>query len=265
MVDGHVHIYDCYDLERFFKVASAYLDHFYNTLYANGAPFEKLLLLTEGKQNDFFGQWKLKKEFPNTSGFHFHETGEAVSMLLTRDDKPVCYVIKGRQIVTRENLEVLALGSAQLLEDGLPIETVLNRLIEREEIAVLAWGMGKWLGKRGDIIKRIIRQYSSPYLLVGDNSGRPLFWPTPQLFKTAAQAGIALINGSDPLPFPEEVNKPGSFGFSLMGEFTPQQPAACLRDLLINKTTLEFFGVRDGIASFLSRQFKINAQKHLKK
>nr|NIM15936.1 hypothetical protein [Candidatus Aminicenantes bacterium]NIM82716.1 hypothetical protein [Candidatus Aminicenantes bacterium]NIN22091.1 hypothetical protein [Candidatus Aminicenantes bacterium]NIN45850.1 hypothetical protein [Candidatus Aminicenantes bacterium]NIN88687.1 hypothetical protein [Candidatus Aminicenantes bacterium] len=69
MVDGHVHIYDCFHLEKFFKIAVTWLDHFYNTLYANGSPYVNILLLTEGKTNDFFSQLKKNRGFPNDSGY----------------------------------------------------------------------------------------------------------------------------------------------------------------------------------------------------
>ena len=72
----------------------------------------------------------------------------------------------------------------------------MNRINEGREPAVLAWGVGKWLFKRGKIIRQLIETYDSPYLLLGDNSGRPSFWPTPNLFKQAKLLNIPIINGS---------------------------------------------------------------------
>ncbi|MDR4506612.1 MAG: hypothetical protein MRK01_17725 [Candidatus Scalindua sp.] len=37
----------------------------------------------------------------------------------------------GRQIVTREKLEVLSIASDQNIEDGLPIEEVIKKLIDK--------------------------------------------------------------------------------------------------------------------------------------
>ena len=60
MVDGHVHIYDCFNLEAFFNTAVKNLEFFYDTYYSNGSPYERIVLLTEGKSNDFFSQFKEK-------------------------------------------------------------------------------------------------------------------------------------------------------------------------------------------------------------
>jgi hypothetical protein len=268
MIDGHVHVYDCYDLVAFFKTASAYLDYYYKALHSNGSPYEKILLLTEGKENDFFGMIKKSRGIPGDSGFGIRETGEESSFLLTRDDKPVCYVLRGRQIVTRENLEVLAVATTLSLKDGLPISDVLETIIQREELAVLAWGFGKWLFKRGKIIRRMLETYRSPYLIVGDNSGRPVFWPTPGTFKWACKSNIPVINGSDPLPFKEETIKVGSYGFTVEGDFDPEMPSQSLKEILITPGVgedVDFFGRRDGLISFFKRQSRIYTKKYLKK
>jgi len=266
MVDGHVHIYDCYNLEMFFNTAVKNLEHFYNTYYSNGSPYELILLLTEGKSNDFFSRFKEKGNFPNDSGYHFLNTNEDVSLVLAKENKRLCYLLKGRQIVTKENLEVLAIGSTQTIEDGLPIETVLEQIMDKEEMAVLAWGFGKWLFKRGKIIKRIIKNYNSPDLLVGDNSGRPVFWPIPRLFKKARALNMSIINGSDPLPFAGEETKVGSYGFSVEGDFNENEPARSLRDILVSPgLTIGFFGQRDNTIAFCKRQSKIYLRKYLKK
>lgn len=266
MVDGHVHIYDCYNLETFFNSAVKNLEYFYDTYYANGSPFELVLLLTEGKTNDFFSQFKKKGSFSNDAGYRFLNTNEEQSIVLAKKNKRLCYLLKGRQIVTGENLEVLAIGSTQTIADGLPIEIVLEQIIDNNEMAVLAWGVGKWSFKRGKIIKRMIKKYCSPYLLVGDNSGRPTFMPIPQLFKQAQALNISVINGSDPLPFAGEETKPGSYGFSVEGDFNENEPAKSLRDILVSPgLTTSFFGQRDNTINFFKRQSKIYRKKYLKK
>jgi len=265
MVDGHVHIYDCYDLEKFFATAVKNLEHYYNSLYSNGSPLAKILLLTEGKTNDFFSQLKNNAGFPNTSGYRFRKTKENVSITLAKGKEAQCCVLRGRQIVTRENLEVLAIASNQTIEDGLPVEIVIEKLIEKHELAVLAWGFGKWFFKRGKIIKNLIETFRSPYLLLGDNSGRPASWPVPGLFERARALNIPLINGSDPLPFKEEVYKVGSYGFSVEGDFDPGEPAKSLWNILISPgTKIDFFGQRDRAVSFVKRQSKIYLKKYLK-
>lgn len=263
MIDGHVHIYDCYDLGKFFDTALTQLDKYHYALYGKGGEHVKILLLTEGKTNDFFARWKENGEFPNDSGYRFRPTGEDVSLVLEKNGEPAAYVVRGRQIVTAENLEVLSTGSAQVIEDGLPIDTVIDRLIEKNEPAVLAWGFMKWMFARAKVIDRVIDKYDSPYVMVGDNSGRPVFWPFPRLFKKAVNKNMVLLNGSDPLPFSSETAKPGTFGFALEGKFDPKAPGRSICDLLAAKKPVRLFGRRDGIFSFFRRQIKMYLKKYL--
>jgi hypothetical protein len=262
MVDGHVHLYDCYNLETFFNNALENLDRYHGQLDPQGVPFERILLLTEGKKNDFFTRFKQEGAFPNSAGYRFMETKEDMSLVLARDNKPLCFLLKGRQIVTRENLEVLLIASGREIEDGLPMDTVLQRIMDNNDMAVLAWGFGKWFFNRGKIIQQVIQKYRSPGFFVGDNSGRPVFWPVPPQFSRARTLNIPILNGSDPLPFPGEEDKPGSYGFSVTGPFDGDEPAGSLWKILLSpETVIESFGRRDSAAAFLKRQIKIRLRK----
>ena len=264
IIDAHVHIYDCYNLERFFQLAVNHLEYFYNTLYANGSPFERILLLTEAKSHDFFSRFKERGCWSPDSPYRFLKTAEEESLILARDQQRLCYLLKGRQIVSRENLEVMAIASNQTIADGLPVETVIRQIVEAQGIAVLAWGVGKWWFKRGKIVKDLVETHSSPYLLLADNSGRPTFWPVPQAFKRARAMKISIINGSDPLPFKGEEAKVGSYGFSVEGYFKEDEPAKSLREILVSlEPGIDFFGKRDSAVSFCQRQLKIYLKKYL--
>ena len=272
MVDGHVHIYDCYDLEKFFDYAVENLDHYYKTLYhseegeKSNMAYERILLLTEGKQNNFFSKFKKGDGFPGNSNYYCQSTGEDHSLLLTRDGIPQCFLLKGRQIVTKENLEVLLIASGQEIEDGLPIGEVLSRILENNDMAVMAWGFGKWFFSRGKVVTVALRTFDSPGFFIGDNSGRPSFWPEPVQFKEAKKRGIPIINGSDPLPFSDEIKKVGTYGFAVEGEFNKDQPAASLWKILLSpETTINLFGRRDNVPSFFKRQAKIYLKKYLGK
>lgn len=267
LVDGHVHLYDCYNLEQFFDNAAKNMDYYYNSLYPGveneNTPYERILLLTEGKQNDFFSRFKQEGGFPNGSGYRCHPTGEDFSLRLTREGKPVCYLLKGRQIVTKENLEVLLIASGREIEDGLPIDSVINRILENNDMAVLAWGFGKWFFSRGKVITRAVRAFDSPGLFIGDNSGRPSFWPVPGQFKEAKRRGVPIINGSDPLPFGDEIKKVGTYGFALEGAFNEDEPAGSLWKILLSpETSIDLFGRRDNVLSFFKRQAKIYLKKY---
>ncbi len=257
IVDGHVHFYGHYDPERFFDAAIENLNAEFHSLYPSDNKFTKLLLFTEGKQNDFFSQLKKKDIIGGKSEYKFKDTQEDSSIILLKNGQPICYILAGRQIVTREKLEVLSIASNQKIEDGLSIEEVVKGLLVKQTITVLAWGVGKWFFRRGKVIKDIIEKYHSPYLFIGDNSARPSFWSKPKLYNLAERYNVGVLSGSDPLPFSEEVSRVGTFGFIIEGDFQVNKPAESFRNILVsNKSSISLFGHHDDAISFLKRQAK---------
>jgi len=122
-------------------------------------------------------------------------------------------LVAGRQIVTAERLEILALGTNQYWEDGQAICDVISSVAKANAVPVLPWGFGKWMGARRRIVVSLIERFSDGLLYLGDNGGRPQILPYPPEFAQAAEIGMKVLPGSDPLPFASEYNKPGSFGF----------------------------------------------------
>ncbi len=258
IVDSHVHFYSCYDPDKFFGVAIENMDAMFHSIYPGDNKFAKILLFTEGKQNDYFSQFKKKAIVGQKSDYLFETTSEDCSLILKKNNKLLCYIMAGRQIVTKENLEVLSIASNQKIPDGLPIDEVLQELISKKNIAVLAWGVGKWFFKRGKIIKDIIEKYHSPYLFIGDSSSRPSIWPIPKLYALAKKYNIGIISGSDPLPFAEEQSRVGKFGFLIEGDFQINKPAEYFHNILvIPDKIINNFGYQDRTAAFLKRQLKL--------
>jgi len=258
-IDGHIHFYDNFSPEMFFKFAK---DNFskYNK---NNEKNKNILLFSEGKQNDFFSSFKNNKDIYNNIGYSFVGTDEDNSLLVKKDNVELFYIIQGRQIVTKENIEILSIGTTDIIEDGKPAINVIDELMKQKKPAVLTWGFGKWLFKREKIVYNLIKDKQSPYLFIGDNSARPVFWGTPKLYKYAKKKDYKIINGSDPLPLSSEENKPASFGFYITGEFDKNKPAESLIKLLIqDELKINFFGKRDGIIKFFSRQIKMFLKKH---
>ncbi len=258
MVDGHVLFYSCYDPAKFFDAAVNNMDAMFHSIYPNDDKFIKILLFTEGKQNDYFSQFRSNGIDGQPSDYTFERTSEDCSLILKKKNKTLCYIMAGRQIVTKEGLEVLSVLSSQKIPDGLPIEEVLQELISKRNIAVLAWGVGKWFFKRGKTIKRIIERYHSPYLFIGDSSARPSFWPIPKLYNIAEKHDVGIIRGSDPLPFMEEINRVGTFGFIIEGNWQEGKPAEYFRNILVAPDKIiNNFGYQEKTANFLKRQLKL--------
>jgi hypothetical protein len=230
MADGHVHLHDSFVANDFFTAARNNFYHYREALHLTGK-IHFFLLLTESANTEAFLQLRDgQKQIP---GWNVHSPADATSLLIepvSRDT--TLFVIAGRQIVTAESLEVLALGLDAPCRDGKPLQVILQELRDSNSLTVLPWGAGKWLGKRGRIIRQTVNAAVTPDFYLGDNGNRPFFWPKPAVFKQAAAKGIADLAGSDPLPFINQEKRPGSFGFYLPAAVDRQHPFQSLRQHL---------------------------------
>jgi len=259
IIDGHVHIYDCYDLDRFFDATIENLDKAYLSKCPGDYNAHRVIFLTESKKNDYFSMFKRKGRFSDKSEYTFADTEEDSSLVLLKNNQPLCYLFAGRQIVTKEKLEVLSIASTLKIEDGLPIEEVIKKIFDNNGIAVLAWGVGKWFFKRGDIIRDIIKKYHSANLFIGDSGSRPSLWPKPQLYKIAESYNMKILLGSDPFPFPEEQSRVGECGILIDGSFNINTPVNSVLDILLSfKAKVSPLGTRDNIFRFFKRQIRMS-------
>jgi hypothetical protein len=264
--DGHVHIHECYRLPGLFESA---LDNF--QAQHKGMPrlnrTARFLFLTESSSADWFGRWKTLTEEGRTAikGFTMTGTGDSNCLRLEKQGGDSLFIVAGRQIVTGESLEVLALGLEEPYPDGRPIQTVLEELADIDCVRVLPWGAGKWLGKRGKIIRNLIADRPGTPLFLGDNGNRPFFWPLPSAFSKAGRNSIHNLPGSDPLPFAGQEKKAGSYGFSLAGEIDPAHPFLSFRTLLItNMTGITPYGKTERLIPFLHHQVAMQLSKKKK-
>ena len=138
-------------------------------------------------------------------------------------------IIPGRQIVTAERLEVLALGCSREFPDGQPIRKVLDAVADSNATAVIPWGFGKWWGPRGRTLLDILLSNFAPPFFLGDNGGRLGLGRGPALFAEAEARGVFVLPGSDPLPFPSEAQRLGSYGFVLPAWEESSRPVDALR------------------------------------
>jgi hypothetical protein len=150
------------------------------------------------------------------------------ALLLSRSGDVNLVLIPGRQIVTAERLEVLALACSRDVPDGRPIRDVLREVVDLDAIAVIPWGFGKWIGPRGRIVRELIDRRDTPFCL-GDNGGRAMTLRRPALFDYAERRSMPVLAGSDPLPMPHQVDRPGSYGFILDRWSTTAHPTNAIK------------------------------------
>jgi hypothetical protein len=230
VIDGHVHFHECFDEAQFFSAACANLSR-----QGAGLP---TLLLAEMPGQQVFARWR-----SGNAAWPVTVTNEPLSILL--GDKLL--VIAGRQIVTAERIEVLAVACIENIANGLALDATVAAVRDAAALPVLPWGVGKWSGERGRFVADAVTRHS---LLLGDNAGRPLGWPQPALFQHHV-----VLPGTDPLRFKSDQERPGTYGFILEGRFDSERPAGAIVDALQKLTQSPLsFGRRVDPFGFLRQQ-----------
>lgn len=244
-VDGHVHLYPGMEAARVFDAAHRNMRH-----AAPGA-VAFCLLLTETSRDGAFGA--LASGRMALGGWHTRRLPQDPAALIAADGAGrELTLIAGRQIVSVEGIEVLAPATRVRFSDGRPVAEILQALRSQGTPAILPWGLGKWLGRRGRRVAELVG-HGMPGVLLGDNAGRPPAWPRPRLFDAAP-----VLPGTDPLPVPDSEEDVGRFGFLLPGLLDPERPAT---DLARRLMTLEgqptVFGDRRGTLAVLAEQMTL--------
>ena len=270
LIDAHVHIYDCFDLEKFFdsaytnfKSAAGKLGH------AND--FTGILLLAETSKDNWFNRlsdYADGKDLPegkNTGNWTFRRTDEIHSLYAKSGNSQNLLLIAGRQIGTGEGLEILALSIIERFKDGTPIKNLIEDIKDKDGIPVIPWGFGKWMGRRGTILNKMIETAKDSDFYLGDNGNRPSFMPLPSQFKLARDKNIHNLPGSDPLPFASEVGRAGCFGIIMPNELSEEKPAEYLREMLKEPgKILQNYGTLEQPYRFFRNQIASQLRKRTK-
>lgn len=261
-IDAHVHIHPCFRLEELLHCACRnFRAEEQKTGAAQAARF---LFLTESAGAESFAGLAAGAAAGRavSADLCIQHTPETAVLRCDTSSGASMFLVAGRQIVTAEGLELLALGHGGPVADGQPIRKVLAQLASQSCLRVLPWGVGKWLGTRGKLVQTLVREVQDPGFFLGDNGNRPFFWPLPTLFAEARQRGIRNLPGSDPLPFPGQERKVGGFGLRLLGSIDLLRPFASLCALLQDPAVpLHPFGHPERLSPFLRHQVRMRLRK----
>lgn len=252
LIDAHVHLHDCFTLQSF-------LDAVYKNFGQQNKQLNQsalwILLLSEVSGVNAFTDLAQQKENLNAqlSGWQIEPTREPTSLRLVHQSGQVLYIMSGRQIVTQEKIEVLALITKTTVDDGLPLTETLNKVNETEALTVLPWGAGKWIGSRGEQVQQQIEAAKVP-LFIGDNGNRPSVWPLPDFCRQQPR-----LPGTDPLPMAHEAKRVGSFGLTIQSaNLDSDRPGESLKQLLRQpKQTLTPYGNLQSPLAFIRNQVQL--------
>lgn len=229
LADGHVHLHDWFDLDGFLDGAARNLGDAAGQVGA-GTGAVGCLCLTETRQQHGFVRLQEERD----GVWSAERTLEDSSLVMRKGGTTTLVVLAGRQVVTRERLEVLLLGSAAELPDGEPVERTLDLAAATDGLVVLPWGFGKWTFGRGRIIERLLSTVPGGRLFVGDNGNRPTALSEPRLLRRARELGVRVVPGSDPFPLPSHERRAGRCGVFLECAPDLQRPARQIRELLLS-------------------------------
>jgi hypothetical protein len=259
LVDGHVHLHDCFEVPGFLDAAAANFALAATRLGLPGNP-TGCLLLTESQGVDHFAG--LADGMAATGSWRMQATREPVSLVAQRPGALPIVLVGGRQIVCREGLEVLALGTRATFADGQPLDEALAGVIAQDAVAVVPWGVGKWQGARGRLIAALLDRDRDRPLFIGDNGGRLGLAPRPKLFARAQSRRMPVLAGSDPLPSPDQLAKVGGYGFVAEVDLDANAPFAILRGYLEGlEASPRTFGRLESLPGFIRSQVAMQIQK----
>ena len=233
LIDGHVHFYPGFAATCFSRHALA------NPAAADSlrgsTEYAGWLLFAESAGMSYF------RRFRDAAGrtadrWTLHRTGEAGSLVAQRDADARLLLIAGRQVITAEGLELLALCCDAEVDDGQPLPRAIHTANGLDAIVVLPWAFGKWWYGRGALVDEFLKSPRATGVFLGDNGGRLRLGPRPRLFRVAESRGIPVLPGSDPFPLDSDMKRIGSYGFAIEGTIERFRPAASLKRLLRDGT-----------------------------
>jgi hypothetical protein len=260
IVDTHAHLYPSYDLRGALESATGRLLSF------KRSPDDRLAIcLTERFDCHVFTELR--------DGAHRAAIGEIVvtpttepNRLLLRFDGGVeLSVIGGRQIVTADRIEVLAIGHPEPIPDRLPSTETIDRVLSGGGLPVLCWAPGKWGFSRGRVIADLFSRYEGR-IAAGLSTLLASGAPEPRIVREVRGRGVPVLFGSDPLPLVGEERYLASYATRVSNELPADRLSAAFVELARTaELRAEPVGQRCSSYRALSRVLRVMAAAKLGK
>jgi hypothetical protein len=261
LVDAHVHLHEPFPVNAAFDAAAG---HFGRHASDVGLPDGAVgcLMLAENEGETRFRNLRARGMAADAMGWSVHPTDEDVSLLVRHREQVRFVLIAGRQVVTADRLEVLTLGTHRALPNGVSLEQAIQDADDEHALAIIPWGLGKWWGRRGQRLARLVQSATSPRFYLGDNGGRARSLPQPPLLRSSVRRGVWDLPGSDALPLPGEAGRTGSYGFVVPVTPDLDRPFAQIRQAVAAFTSQpRLFGRRPDALRFVRTQARLRLRR----
>lgn len=268
LLDTHVHIYQCFDLQKFFDSAYKNFVTAADKIQPGGS-FSAVMVLTDWSGKNWFKKVSELISLPDSERsrllgpWNWKHTSEKTSFYFEDSDRNKIFIIAGKKIITAENLEVLAFGldNSDFKNDLSLIETV-SAILQNKSVPLVPWAVGKWLGSRGGVLTQLINEVDPQRYFLCDNGNRPFFWSKPHHFTLFKDKGGRLLSGSDPLHFPSEMGRAGRVGCWIEGDIDREHPTRWLMSILDDVSTdIQLYGPPETALRFFRNQIAMQLLK----
>lgn len=233
-IDPHAHLYDSFSTREWCHAAIRNL--------GVSADSPAIVITVDRDGQDSLG--RLREEAPGFSNLSTIWEGKACALSL---EGRTLIVVQGTQYVTSERVEVLSLGTQRAAPDGMTAAEYVSMITEQGGLACLPWSPGKWLGGRGQVVRRLLDATPPTILTVGDISIRSRLGPPSALLSYAKGKGFSVLTGTDPLPRVEDERLVGSFGLEVVLEEEGLASWENLKSSLISPGSLRSWGRRNSL------------------
>lgn len=212
LVDGHVHLHACFDIDTAFDVAKRNLDSVRSKLHLPAATSDVLWLaeLRDERATD-----RLRASLAHGGRWQPDVSDGAIMRLQHSEHGHKLTVVFGRQIRTAENLEILVVGTMEQTPSGRPLEETVEASLDQDALVMIPWGFGKWTGARGRTVARAYERFSAQGVRLADTGAHSRFRGDPGVFVRSIADENPILSGSDPFPFPDQIRAIGRTGFVL--------------------------------------------------
>lgn len=262
LIDTHVHFHDCFNWPGMLNAAAANFAAAGKDLGLRDTAVKALVLCDNFGASNFQALSQQATQNHRLDRWALSLAPDGIAVVAHHQAGPELFILPGRQIQAHGGLELLALCSAYPHPDGLHIDELVRQVTDHGGLAVLPWGFGKWLGRRGRQLAHLLDSPLQPLLALGDNSGRLSAFGTPAPFTVASRKGIKILAGTDPLPFAEQQRRIGSYGTYLTGKFSESRVTACIKESLQDRHgTPRSYGTNERLAAFCRNQVRMQISK----